>query len=249
MEKFQMRSFLLGVCLTVLLSSLAMTSFAAGQSKTINVATGVNLYMDDRQVIPTDANGNPVEVFIYNGTTYIPVRAVSELFDTPIQWDGQTYGVYIGKHSSTKPAAYLEELEPFTGETLKCTSNEKVVLDNMGTRRSHVLGNDNWLYYEFDNVYYLNGTYSSMTGTLYQPKCYNNQTSAIDQSFSDISYGSVLKVYGDDRLLYEASMNGGVSPIDFSIDLTGVLKLQVVMENVSDVWYGHGRLCEVALWT
>ena len=77
-----------------------MTAFAAGQSKTINVATGVNLYMDDRQVIPTDANGNPVEVFIYNGTTYVPVRAVSNLFDTPIQWDGQTYGVYIGKHKA-----------------------------------------------------------------------------------------------------------------------------------------------------
>lgn len=238
MEKkkgIRIRSFLLGVCVTALLSALAMTAVAAGQSKTINVATGVNLYMDDRQVIPTDANGNPVEVFIYNGTTYVPVRAVSNLFDTPIQWDGQTYGVYIGKHSSTKPAAYLEELEPFTGKELTTTSSEEYLIDNMGTRRSHVLGG------EFDNVYYLNGNYTSMTGTLYQPKKYNND--------DDYMY---LEVYGDDRLLYEASVTGGVFPIDFNIDLTGVLKLRVKWrDSHSEYAYisVYGELCEVALWT
>ena len=239
-KRIQIRSFLLGVCVTVLLSSLAMTAFAAGQSKTINVATGVNLYMDDRQVIPTDANGNPVEVFIYNGTTYVPVRAVSNLFDTPIQWDGQTYGVYIGKHSSTKPAAYLEELEAFTGEELTTTSSEEFLTDNMGTRKSHVLREG-----DFDNIYYLNGNYTSMTGTLFQPKEYNNSKYDGPYAF-DYLYTATFRVYGDGRLLYEGTMTGGVFPLDFNIDLTGVLELRVTM-NTGD--YAHGKLCEVALWT
>ena len=41
-------------------------------------------------------------------------------------------------------------------------------------------------------------------------------------------------------------MTGGVFPLDFNIDLTGVLELRVTM-NTGD--YAHGKLCEVALWT
>lgn len=229
MKKFKLTSFLLGVCVTLLLSSLVMTTFAAGPSKTINVSSGVSLYMDDKQVVPKDANGNTVEVFIYNGTTYVPVRAVSQLFDTPIQWDGKKSSVYIGKHSSTTPAAYLEELEPFTGKNLKCTSYEDDIIDNLGTRRNHVL------YGNFDNVYYINGNYTSLTGTLYQPKKYNNS-----------DFVKYLTIYGDDRLLYEASMVRGVFPIDFNIDLSGVLKLRIVMSGSE---YSKGCLSEVALWT
>lgn len=239
MKKFQIRSFLIGVFLTILLGSLVTTVFAGGKSKTINVSTGVSMYMDDRQVTPTDANGKPVEVFVYNGTTYIPVRAVSKLFDTPIQWDGKTRGVYIGKHSSTTPAAYLEELEPFTGFNLKCATNEGIVTDNVGTRRNHVLitrNGDN----TFDNVYYLNGNYTSMTGTLYQPKEYKN--------YNYKGYYSSVSIYGDDRLLYEGSVTGGVMPVDFNIDLTGVLKLRIDMNDAKDNW-GYGQLCEVALWS
>jgi hypothetical protein len=53
---------------------------------------------------PKDANGNPVEAFMYNGTTYLPVRAISSAFDKSIVWDGETSGVYIGKHNGDTPA-------------------------------------------------------------------------------------------------------------------------------------------------
>lgn len=81
----------------------------------------------------------------------------------------------------------------------------------------------------------------SMTGTLYQPKKYNNR--------DDYMY---LKVYGDDRLLYEASVTGGVFPVDFNIDLTGVLKLRVEWRDSHGEYSyisAYGQLCEVALWT
>jgi len=37
------------------------------------------------------------EAFIYQGTTYVPVRMVSELLNEPIHWDGANKSVYIGE--------------------------------------------------------------------------------------------------------------------------------------------------------
>ena len=98
---------------------------------------------------------------------------------------------------------------------------------------------------DFDNIYYLNGNYTSMTGTLFQPKEYNNSKYDGPYAF-DYLYTATFRVYGDGRLLYEGTMTGGVFPLDFNIDLTGVLELRVTMSTGD---YAHGKLCEVALWT
>lgn len=96
--------FLLGFLSALLMVGLAFPAVAATMNKTIEVVTGIRLFLDDKEFIPQDANGNPVEVFLYNGTTYLPVRAISSAFGRPIQWDGETSSVYIGNHSSTGDA-------------------------------------------------------------------------------------------------------------------------------------------------
>ena len=58
--------------------------------------TGVKIYVDGVEMKPTDANGKPVDTFIYNGTTYVPLRAVSQSLGENVQWDGATQTVYIG---------------------------------------------------------------------------------------------------------------------------------------------------------
>lgn len=49
-----------------------------------------------RQVFK-DANGQTVYPLIYNGTTYLPVRAVSALMKEPVEWDGSSKTVYMGR--------------------------------------------------------------------------------------------------------------------------------------------------------
>jgi hypothetical protein len=49
-----------------------------------------------RQVFK-DANGQTVYPIIYNGTTYLPVRAVSAIMKEPVEWDDRSKTVYIGK--------------------------------------------------------------------------------------------------------------------------------------------------------
>ncbi len=60
-------------------------SFVSGA---LNIYTGVGIYYNDELFTPTDADGRPVEPFLYNGTTYLPVRAISSLFSADIDWDG-----------------------------------------------------------------------------------------------------------------------------------------------------------------
>ena len=58
----------------------------------IKASTGLNIYVDGKLYEPTDVNGNVVEPFLYNGTTYLPARAISKVFNTDIEWkNGSVY--------------------------------------------------------------------------------------------------------------------------------------------------------------
>lgn len=81
-----------------------MTVWAATGTQNISVAyRNINLYVDGSLITPKDANGNVVEPFIYNGTTYLPVRAVGEALNKPVDWDGSTNTVYIGNKPNNPP--------------------------------------------------------------------------------------------------------------------------------------------------
>ena len=61
----------------------------------LNVQMGVNLYMNDKGFIPRDVNGNETYPFIYEGTTYVPIRAIAELFNASVNWDASSNTVSI----------------------------------------------------------------------------------------------------------------------------------------------------------
>ena len=85
-----------------------MSAYALTGSKTINASyNDVKIYIDQKLVTPKDINGNVVEPFIYNGTTYIPIRAVGEAFGKPVSWDGHSSSVYIG----TQPAVAYQNTD------------------------------------------------------------------------------------------------------------------------------------------
>lgn len=60
------------------------------------VYRNIKLVVDGVMVEPKDANGNIVEPFIYDGTTYLPVRAVGQAFEKEVAWDGEANTVYLG---------------------------------------------------------------------------------------------------------------------------------------------------------
>ncbi len=218
--------FLSGVAAAVLAASLTSPALAALAAKTIQVYTGVDIYVDDVKLEPTNVNGNPVEVFVYNGTTYLPIRAVGEALGKTVQWDPKTNSAYLGKHTGEKPAVWLQDLDYFTGENLEIKTTEK---DNLGnTRQDVVCGNA-----KFNNIYLINGQYSAISGTFFQ-------------LYDDRSHTgkSTISIYGDGELLYHAEMAGGIKPIDFYVDLTGILELRVEFVSTN-----RSALDDVGLWT
>ena len=73
---------------------------AVTASRTIEVSEGVSVYMDGKEIQMTDQQGNPVGAFIYDGTTYLPARAISEANGNDVAWDGDAYRVDITSHTS-----------------------------------------------------------------------------------------------------------------------------------------------------
>ena len=63
------RTFLAGVLAALLLVGMVPPALAAA-GMNITIYPGISVYMDDQKLEPKDANGNPVMVFTYNGTTY-----------------------------------------------------------------------------------------------------------------------------------------------------------------------------------
>ena len=55
----------------------------------------IKISIDGNYIEPKDANGNKVEPFIIDGTTYLPVRAVGEAFNKDVSWDGKTNTVSL----------------------------------------------------------------------------------------------------------------------------------------------------------
>lgn len=81
--------------LLIFLSLLFSTSYADSVKKTIDVHyNDIKIYINNSLTAPKDGNGNPVEPFIYNGTTYLPLRAIAEALGKEVTWDGSTK-VYI----------------------------------------------------------------------------------------------------------------------------------------------------------
>lgn len=75
------------------------TAFAANAyQKSITVNYDVNLLINGSNPRLTDANGKTVQLFTYNGTTYVPIRAVAE-----------TMGAYVGYDSDTNTAIIFQD--------------------------------------------------------------------------------------------------------------------------------------------
>ncbi len=57
----------------------------------------IKILLDGNEIIPKDANGNTIEPFIIEGTTYLPVRGIASSLGLNVGWDGATQTVTLNK--------------------------------------------------------------------------------------------------------------------------------------------------------
>ncbi len=103
----------------IMVATLMSISYASSGTKeaTLNYM-GITLNIDNVEVVPRDVNGTIVNPFTIDGTTYLPVRAISEALGKSVNWDSKTYTVSI----ENKNEDY--NLEEFSGVSDKKISQE-----------------------------------------------------------------------------------------------------------------------------
>ena len=94
--KNQWKGFISGFITSVLILGLVGGGIAANYQKqaTLNYRN-IKITVDGSTVTPKDANGNTVEPFIIDGTTYLPVRAVASAVGYDVEWDSNSSTVKL----------------------------------------------------------------------------------------------------------------------------------------------------------
>ena len=234
MERDKTKGFVLGALTVILFSSIAGTVFAAGKLTTIQVVMGgIKLYVDGKLVIPTDATGRVVEPFIYDGTTYLPLRALSNALtnnEKPVKWDGETNTIYIGK-VPVAAQTNIAELEPYETNSGVLTGEKAIfqILDKEIAPFNRFYPNScygpyiscivNPAYY----TYMLHSQYRSLHGEFVIPYTTLGSTESGYVQFYNVNR------YGEETLIAEYRAKAGDDPIKVEVNLQGIEILKIKM--------------------
>ena len=222
--------------------TLTLGVIAATNSKTIEVIYhNIKIMIDGAEYVPTDVNGNVVEPFIYNGTTYLPVRAVANAFGKDVKWDGKNWTVYLGKEGRMEPDNRLDKLQYMDyreGDRDNWLSLVTSIQDYNGKLYTNgllfcIYGED--ILDEGAQTaidYPLNGQYEDLTGKIVLPKSFEIPTETNNECRTTQSEVIIL---GDGQELYHAKGLTASMPFDFKIDVQGVTKLTIQI-NADNDW-------------
>lgn len=231
-KKEKIKSFVLGAMFMLLITSFSTNAFAQSKVLLEVVYNNIKLVVNGRTIsLGQDSKGVKIEPFIYNGTTYLPVRAVGEALNKNVDWIGATQTVVINDKDIVveKKPVVVEEKKKTTGYFL-----------------------ENFKAYDYSQFYWtfgstsesqLGGKYSmAMGGEKYYngfklgDPCYAifnldrkvNKISGLIglDDFSNKNDTSVQFI-GDGKILKEFSLNAQVLPEAFSVDVTGVRQLTI----------------------
>lgn len=214
----------LGVVTSLLLSLLVIPGFAATVKKTIQVYTGITLYYDGVKFEPEDALGGKVEPLLYNGTTYLPVRAISNLFGEDINWDGNTWSVYIGDMPGQK--TYLGvDLEPYSCSSWDYDAPATFSMDGKTYMNGFTFS---FTWSEVFAIWNLDGKYKTLEFDI----------GHIDRFQAD----KQVLIYLDGTLAKTISVKGEEMVKHVSIPLNGAMQLKITTPYPGGVGFANAQL-------
>ncbi|HHW40617.1 MAG TPA: hypothetical protein GXX19_05620 [Syntrophomonadaceae bacterium] len=161
------------------------------------------------------------EGFIYNGTTYVPLRFVAESLGLGVKWDGNTSSIYIGGGTPSQP--YIPNSEPiptkiqYMADIMKPYYTRGVSIWDyklvMGGKQYY----KGWMLNNGFNAqgkasFNLGGNYRRITGLM-----------GIDDNYAFSS--THVSIYGDGKLIKRYDLDPGDLPIKLDLDVTGVTRL------------------------
>ena len=202
-------------CTLALAAAMGIGAFAGANNREIAalLCYDVKLKYDMKEQVLSDANGKRIYPLNYEGSTYLPVRAISNLLGVNVAWDDATRSVLLGRTGEI-----YDFLEMFT--PVKCSGNHYHKADGQTLK----LGNDTYDSYvrwyterarpQLCISYDLGGKYDTVTLHVYCER---------DNSFN---------IVGDDEeLLYTVDITGGSIPKEVKVDVHGVNQFKLIPNN------------------
>ncbi|WP_052487017.1 hypothetical protein [Gordoniibacillus kamchatkensis] len=96
-----------------MLSSSLGSAYAAANLEPINAFfnRGVSFVLNGERWQPKDTTGEALSPIFYNGSNYLPVRALAEALKIPIEFDGANQIIYIGNKLAAKTPIFAMPME------------------------------------------------------------------------------------------------------------------------------------------
>lgn len=191
--------------------------------------------MDGELVDPKDANGQTVEPFIYNGTTYLPVRAVGSAIGKEVNWDGVEKVVYLG----AKPGNvenWLDVCGPYqykNGKEYRLTDNKYFTMSGKKYTNGFVLSRSGRESDYAEALFNLNGQYKTLSFTV------GHIDGATD-------YDATVNIYLDGIIAYTAEIGYDDVAKKITVPLENALQMKIELKtgnyyNTSSYGFSEGE--------
>ena len=232
--KKRLQGLIAGMLIGAMLTSGVV--FAKQATETINVIyDNIKILIDGKEYQPTDVNGDAVEPFIFNGTTYLPVRAIANAFDKKVDWEAQTSTVTLG----SKNYDWLDQMGYVDYETTGVDNSFSAIFDK--TQISDGSKQNRGIQFELNDKtssrkkddgttecfqsisYLLNGNYKEFIGSV-----------SYIQSGSGRDMPSQIKIYGDGKLIYNSpNLSLGMKTTNFNINVENIKVIEIKVQCIN----------------
>ncbi|MBQ4557651.1 MAG: hypothetical protein IJA60_08400 [Clostridia bacterium] len=208
--------------------------YAATGSKTIEVFyNNIKVYKDNVLCELKDANGTVIEPFIYNGTTYMPVRGTANLAGMEVEWDGRTQSVYLWDELVPGGTYLMDVCPPYETssdyEDYPSQSGEKFSMSGEKFSNGFTIGTNQWGMTNCFALFNLNSKYSRVNFTI----------GHVDGSQM---YDSTVCFYVDGKLIKEVDIDAEGLPKTVSIPVSYGLQLKVLVPETNYSVIGFGNI-------
>jgi len=211
------------ICLCLVLTlifGMCIGATAAGGLEAISayLAYNTSVKLDGETQLLYDGNGKQVYPINYQGTTYLPIRAISSLLGLDVNWDGATKTVLLGNPG--KALNFIEDLKPYTyndiGIHTTANPNPKEIAGK--TYTTYIRGGIN-----STASYDLGGKYEELSFSLY--------------TSSTLKGDKLVLFYGDNNeLIYTAKVVSGDLPKVHTVNVSGTAQLTIKFQNVTNCY-------------
>ena len=232
-----MRCFFSGAACMLLITTLftGALAYTGSKTQTLNYSD-IKVALDGKILKLSDATGAEVEPFSIDGTTYLPVRAISQALGFEVAWNGDSHTVYITREGGAAQA-------PLEGERVSMTTLTPYAIpypEEDGSARFNSTSSffNRQTEYHPENRLYLRAgspvlgwtqdSVPSTMGVTYLTGGEYRQFTAYAASI-DGQGSATFQFYDGDTnvLLKKVTVQSGSAPVQITVDLTGVDKLRI----------------------